>query len=83
MAETIVITSIVVASTALVGVIGKLLHTMRHNIKNCWGIQFRSRSSSPDQERHRNDNEINMRQIEHDAMTSDIIFPSNVRSMQC
>ena len=95
MAEAIVISSIVVASTALVGVVGKLLHTFRDNIKSCWGITFRSRSNSPNSQPQ---DQVNMNAISNDAIIhneniarerfqsihGEFVFPNTrIRSVEC
>lgn len=42
--------SLIVAITSLsalsIGIFGKILYTLRHNVKSCWGIVFRSENSS-------------------------------------
>lgn len=85
--DPISISAIVVASTALVGVAGKLLHTLRHNIKSCWGINFRSRSNSPESKKNTdNQRGVDIRAIENDARVDiDLVFPQQktIRAIAC
>ncbi len=74
--EPIVISAIVLGATSLLSVIAKFIHSIRHDIKSCFGIiQFRtpenSNRNSPRQER----------------IESDVIFPTetmrNTRRVEC
>lgn len=66
MADPITITAIVAGVTALSGVIIKLVHSMRNDIKSCFGVQFRTpkrgntpNSTTPEQVTPTNKHNIN------------------------
>ena len=43
---TIELSSLIIGSTALLGVLAKFLHSMRYDIRKCWCIEFRSPTNS-------------------------------------
>jgi len=46
MSDPTIILAITSISAVGIGILGKLLYQLRHNIRTCWGIQFRSTSTS-------------------------------------
>lgn len=44
--ETATVLAITSISAIGIGVLGKVLYTLRHNVKSCWGIVFRSNTTS-------------------------------------
>lgn len=88
--------AIVVASTSLIAVLGKVLHTFRRNIKSCFGVQFRT--PSPSQDNNHQNNNVNIDAINNDAIIhneniarerfqsihGEFVFPNKqIRSVEC
>lgn len=94
--DPLTITVIASLITVCVGAVGKLLYHLRHNIKSCFGINFRSRTNTPESQQPN----INMTEIKKDAdiqnihsrerfdaiINSEYVFPeplNHIRVLEC
>lgn len=71
--EPITISAIVIASASFLSIVAKFIHSMRNDIKSCFGFQFRTPTNSQNN-------------IKTEDINIDILYPNqivnNIRAIQ-